>query len=66
MSKEKHSESGRHRNERREHDREARVHDEEVYNEPHESKGVRYFGLAMIVIVIVTLTALFMGGFIRW
>ncbi len=68
MSKQKHSESGRHRNERREHDREAREYEENVYTgpAPHISKGARYAGLAVVVIVIIGITVLFMGGVIRW
>jgi hypothetical protein len=62
--KHKHSEAGRTRNERREHDRKVRTHDADVYAGP--SKTARYALAGAAIIVVATLTILFMAGFIRW
>jgi hypothetical protein len=66
MSHEHHSESGRNKNERQEHDRKSRSYEETTGNPYHLSKGVRTVVGAVAVIVIVAVTALFVGGFIHW
>jgi hypothetical protein len=65
MSKKQHSESGRHRGERRKHDADKRHHEQDVYNEP-EPNWIRYAIYALIGIVAVSFTLLFVGGFIKW
>ena len=65
MSKKQHSESGRHRGERRKHDADKRHHEQDVYNEP-EPNLIRYAIYALIGIVVVSFTLLFVGGFIKW
>jgi hypothetical protein len=60
-----HSEHGRDRNERREHDRGARSYDETTGNPWHLSSGARIVVGVVILVVVVAVTALFVGGFFR-
>jgi hypothetical protein len=66
MAKENHSESGRHRGERREHDREERAYEEQTVTAWHQSPTVRVVGIVLVVLVSVAMTALFVGGLIKW
>ena len=66
MSKKQHGESGRHRGERRKHDAAVRHHDQDVYAEPAQPNWVRYALYALIGVVAVSFTLLFVGGFIKW
>ena len=59
-------ESGRNRNERQEHDRKTRSYEETTGNPYHLSKGARMLGGLLAVVVVITLTALFLSGAIRW
>jgi hypothetical protein len=59
-------ESGRTKNERREHDRKTRLYEETTGNPYHLSKGARMLGGLLAVVVVITLTALFFSGAIRW
>ena len=59
-------ESGRTRNERREHDRKTRFYEATTGNPSHLSKSARMLGGLLAVVVVITLTALFFGGGIRW
>ena len=59
-------EGGRSKNERREHDRNARSYEETTGNPYHLSKAVRLVGGVLAVIVVIALTALFVGGFVHW
>ena len=59
-------ESGRDRNERQEHDRKTRSYEETTGNPYHLSKGARMLGGILAVVVVITLTVLFMSGAIRW
>jgi hypothetical protein len=59
-------ESGRNRNERQEHDRKSRSYEETTGNPYHLSKGVRTVVGILVVLVVIALTGLFVGGFIRW
>lgn len=63
--KQPHSESGRHRGERREHDAAARRYEENVYSE-QQPKAVRWVLYLLVAVVVITLTVMFIGGFIRW
>jgi hypothetical protein len=47
------------------HDAAARHHVEEVY-ETEQPRWVRYTLIGLASIIVVTLTLLFVGGFIRW
>ena len=60
------SESGRDRTERQEHDRKARAYEETTGNPYHLSRAARIVVGALALVVVVTLTALFMSGAIRW
>ena len=64
--KHQHSESGRHRNERREHDRQARAHEADMGRPWHASPAVRYGFIVIAAVVILSITLLFMSGLIRW
>ena len=66
MSDEQHSEGGRDRTERREHDRKARAYNETTGNPLHLSSTTRVIGVLIVVVVIVGVTALFVGGIIHW
>jgi hypothetical protein len=59
-------ESGRSRNERQEHDRRTRSYEETTGNPYHLSRAARMLGGLLAVVVVITLTALFLGGAIRW
>jgi hypothetical protein len=59
-------ESGRNRNERQEHDRKTRSYEETTGNPYHLSRAARIVVGALALVVVVTLTALFMSGAIRW
>ncbi len=59
-------ESGRNRSERQEHDRKSRVYEETTGNPYHLSNGVRTLGGILVVVVVITLTALFVIGAVRW
>jgi len=63
--KQHHAESGRHRGQRRRHDAAARRHESDVYDE-RQPPWIRYSIYALAVILIGSLTVLFVGGFIRW
>ena len=59
-------ESGRNRNERQDHDRKTRSYEETTGNPYHLSGAARIVVGALALVVVVTLTALFMSGVIRW
>ncbi len=59
-------ESGRNRNERKEHDRRTRAYEETTGNPYHLSSGVRMVVGALAVVVVITLTALFVSGVVHW
>jgi hypothetical protein len=60
-----HKDAGQHNAERRKHDAAARHQAEEVYRE-EQPKWMRYALIALAGIVVVSLTVLFVGGFIKW
>ena len=66
MGDKQHSESGRHRGQRRKHDRQTREYEERVYTGWHLSKDVRVGVGAIVAVVIIGLTGMFMLGMIRW
>jgi hypothetical protein len=51
---------------RKQHDARARTHNEDVYAGGGVSKNVRYALIAVAAIMVVTLTVMFIGGFINW
>ncbi len=59
-------ESGRNRNERQEHDRKSREYEATTGNPYHLSGGVRMLVGALALVVVITLTALFVGGAVHW
>lgn len=59
-------ESGRNRNERQEHDRRTRSYEETTGNPYHLSRAARMVVGALALVVVITLTALFVSGAIRW
>lgn len=59
-------ESGRNRNERKEHDRATRAYEETTGNPYHLSRGMRMLAGALVVVVVITLTALFVVGVVHW
>ncbi len=65
-NKKRHSESGRKRSERRKHDQRERAYEEHTEMAWHENKTTRYIMVALVVIAIVSLSVLFIGGFIKW
>jgi hypothetical protein len=66
MSNKHRSESGRKRSERRKHDQRERAYEEHTEMAWHENKTTRYVMVALVVIAILSLTALFIGGVIKW
>lgn len=60
------NESGRNRNERSEHDRTSRLYEETTGNPYHLSRGVRTGVGVLVLVVAIAVTALFVGGLIRW
>jgi hypothetical protein len=71
-TKKKHqTESNRSHNARREHDRQARAHNADVYATSSGSGGgvsrnVRWVMAGIAVLVVVSLTVMFMAGWIEW
>ena len=61
-----HAESGRTRNQRKKHDHANRTYEEKTGNPYHLSKNAQIAGAVLIGIVIVAVTALFIGGLIHW
>jgi hypothetical protein len=59
-------ESGRNRNERQEHDRKTRSYEETTGNPYHLSRAARMLVGVLAVIVVITLTTLFLSGAIHW
>ncbi|MEO5965716.1 MAG: hypothetical protein ABIR11_09650 [Candidatus Limnocylindrales bacterium] len=59
-------ESGRNRNERQEHDRRSRAYEKTTGNPYHLSSWVRAAVGVLAVVVVITLTALFVGGLFHW
>ena len=59
-------ESGRNRNERQEHDRKTRSYEATTGNPYHLSRTVRMVGGVLAVVVVITLTALFISTSIHW
>lgn len=51
---------------RRDHDRKTRAHEEDVYAGGGLSKNVRYALIGVAGFMVVSLTVLFIGGFIKW
>ena len=66
MSTKHQTESSKSHNARKKHDQQARQHEETTGNPWHESKGARIGMAALAIIVVVSLTLLFVGGVIRW
>ncbi len=60
-----HTESSPSHEPRREHDRKTREHVDDVYV-GGVSKNMRYALIGVAAIMVVTLTVLFIGGFIKW
>lgn len=66
MSNKHHSESSHSHNARKKHDHEVRAYEETTSNPWHQSNGAR-IGIAVVaIIMVVSLTGLFMAGVIRW
>lgn len=61
-----HDESGRNRNERQDHDRKTRAYEDTTGNPYHLSRAARMVVGALALVVVITLTALFVSGAIRW
>ena len=59
-------ESGRNRNERQEHDRKTRSYEATTGNPYHLSRAARMVGGALALVVVISLTALFVSGAIHW
>jgi hypothetical protein len=59
-------ESGRNRNERQEHDRKTRSYEQTTGNPYHLSTAARMVVGVLAMIVVITLTALFISGAIHW
>lgn len=66
MSTKHHTEKSRSHNARREHDRQVRQHEAQTGNAWHQSKNARIGMGAIAVVVVASLTLLFVGGVIRW
>jgi hypothetical protein len=64
--KQRHSESGRSRTQRREHDRQVRAQEAELGRPWHASPAVRYGFIVLAVVVVLSITLLFVGGAIKW
>jgi hypothetical protein len=64
--KQRHSESGRRRSERRAHDQHARAAEATLGRPWHASPAVRYGFIVLAVVVVFSITALFVGGVIHW
>ncbi len=66
-----HTESSKSHNARREHDRKARAHNDNVYASSGgvgggRSKAVRWVLLGIAVVIVASLTLMFMAGWIEW
>lgn len=61
-----HSESSPSHDSRKEHDRKAREHDQDVYAGGGVSKNMQVALVVVAALVVVTLTVMFLGGFINW
>ena len=67
MAKQKRSESGRHRGERKSHDAAVHRQQQETIGRPwHASDPVRITAIVVMVVVILGITAMFVGGVIHW
>ena len=60
------TESSTSHNPRAEHDRKARTRNDDVYANEGPSRMMKYAISAVIAVVVITLTVLFIGGFINW
>jgi hypothetical protein len=61
-----HTESSPSHNPRRRHDQNARQHEQDVYEGGGVSKTMQLALAVVAAIMVVTLTVLFIGGFISW
>lgn len=66
MSTKHHTEKSQSHNARREHDRQAREREAQTSNPWHQSNNARIGMGAIAVVVVASLTLLFVGGVIRW
>ena len=66
MSNKHHTESSHSHNARKEHDRQARAHEQQTSNPWHQSKNARIGMGVVAVIVVASITMLFVAGVIRW
>ena len=64
--KHRHSESGRHRNERRAHDRAVRAQTADMGRPWHASPAIRVAFIVLAFVVVLSITIVFMSGLIRW
>ena len=61
-----HSESGRTKSQRHKHDQKQKSYEETTGNPYHLSKGMQTFFAGLVIFMVISVTALFVGGFIRW
>ena len=64
--KHRHSESGRTRAQRRQHDRQVKAHEADLGRPWHASPAIRYAFIVLAFVVVLSITLLFVGGFIKW
>ena len=64
--KQRHSESGRSRSQRRQHDRQVRAQEASLGRPWHASPAIRYAFIVLAFVVVASITLLFVGGVIKW
>ncbi len=62
----RHTESSPSHDPRKKHDQKARQHEQDVYAGGGVSRNMQLALVVIAAIVVVTLTVLFVGGFINW
>jgi hypothetical protein len=66
MAKQRHSESGRTKAQRRQHDRREKHYEEATTQQWHQSPGLRVGMMLLVVVAVIGLTGLFVAGVIKW
>jgi hypothetical protein len=62
----KHSESGRSRNERKQHDQREKRYEQHTEMAWHQNKALRYGMIVLAAVAILGLTGMFVAGMIKW
>lgn len=65
-NKQKHSESGRSKSQRKQHDQREKQYEQTTGMQWQKNKVVLYGMVALVVVAVIGLTGMFMAGMIKW